>query len=132
MTVIGMQYTLTGKDSGGAHDSRHLIIEVGPDACKVRNPAGQEFYIPRKLADEIAEFPSYEELEAAYLDKAATLDVNRINHREFIRDGFRYRCGWSSERDESYEGPKKWYDPAYKVIGWGVYAVEPEAVPTPH
>lgn len=57
--------------------------------------------------------PTYEQLEDAHRAHRATLSVDKMNHREFIQDGFRYFCGWSSQTPVGGE-----------VTGWLVYNVE--------
>jgi hypothetical protein len=52
------------------------------------------------------EAPTYDDLETAYLSGEATMDVDRVNHREFVWQGIRYTCGWSSEKSGD------------SVIGW--------------
>lgn len=67
--------------------------------------------------------PTHDELIEQYRNGAARLDVDRVNHREFIFNGIRYSCGWSSERDTTYK-PKKFSDPEYRVVGWRTYKAE--------
>ena len=54
--------------------------------------------------------PTYDELERDYQSGLATLPVDKINHREFVRDGIRYFCGWSSAKKSTND-----------VQGWLVY-----------
>lgn len=62
--------------------------------------------------------PTYDFLEKEYQNKRATLPIDHINHREFVKDGIRYFCGYSSQRAETFK------DGSYKVQGWMVYKSE--------
>ena len=74
-------------------DAETQIKELAPGAA-----------VPSQL------LPSYEELEASYRDGQADLAVVQPNHREYVRDGTRFCCGWSSAGT-----------PEREVVGWVVY-----------
>lgn len=60
-------------------------------------------------------FPTYAELEKDYQSGRAELVVEHLNHREFVKDGVKYYCGYSSQRAETYA------DGTYRVQGWMTY-----------
>lgn len=57
--------------------------------------------------------PTHDEL----LEMGANPVVCHINHREFVKDGIRYFCGWDSQLN-----PK-----TNEVYGWITYKTEKES-----
>ena len=76
------------------NDQRHST------ACRERHPGQVHVMI------------SYDKLGKDYLAGRATMPVDEANHREFVRGGIRYFCGWSSEKHPDRPGG---------VVGWLVY-----------
>ena len=66
----------------------------------------------------------YAELERCYRQGLATMPVCRINHCEFVMDGTRYFCGWSSEGTRKYSS--EYGRVVADVVGWIVYKTEQE------
>lgn len=66
------------------------------------------------------QLPTHDDLINAYQTGKATLEVDHINHREFVMNGNRYFCGYSSQQDSTYT-PKTADDSEYKVQGWLTY-----------
>jgi hypothetical protein len=58
---------------------------------------------------EIIDMYSYQELEKLYHEGKATMPVDHANHREIVKDGWRYFCMWSSKQSD---------------MDWHVYKVE--------
>ena len=78
-----------------------------------------EFVRKREEAAAKAEgsgLPTYEDLIEAYHCGAATLPVDRFNHREFVMQGVRYFCGFDSKKRIGWPEPR-----------WFTYKSEPEA-----
>jgi hypothetical protein len=56
------------------------------------------------------------------LELKARLVINQVNHREFVLNGMRYYCGWSSKKiPDSGDG-----NTPYKVEGWLTYKITRE------
>jgi hypothetical protein len=69
--------------------------------------------------------PTHDKLIEDVRNHKAVLDVNRVNHREFVKDGVRYFVAWSSERDPNYKRDESdWRSPEYQVLGWCTYKSE--------
>lgn len=126
----GAKGTIVSSDQGLVHilfDDDGVFVELS--GCKQRLQRVPFIYTATEKEGEnmpkIERYPTREELGERLRTGTATNPISRVNHEEYIADGTRYFCAYSSERDTTYK-PEKRDDPPYKVLGWCTYKAEPE------